>query len=186
MRTRTTAVAGALAATALTTVLTAAPAHAQAPFGDGTHQVGTTVAPGLYRTLGGDFCYWARSSDASGEVGSIVANRFLLGGRTVVEVEATDAVLLTQGCGTWWPVVDGDAVPATTFGQGDLLVGRDIAPGTYTSPGGQDCYWSRSSDATGELASITANRIATGPVVVDIAADDVVFRSERCGTWTRQ
>lgn len=173
---------GALVAT----VVTAAPAHAQEPFTDGTYQVGTTLEPGLYRTLGGEGCYWARSSDASGSVESIIANRFMAGGRAVVEVEETDAVFLTQRCGTWWPVVEGDMVPMTTFEQGDHLVGRDIEPGTYTSPGGESCYWSRSSDASGELTSIIANQLATGPAVVEIDEDDVLFTSERCGTWTKQ
>lgn len=167
-------------------VVLAPPAQAQEPFGDGTYAVGERLAPGLYRTLGGPGCYWARSSDASGAVTSILANRFMAGGRAVVEVEATDAVLSTQGCGTWWPVVDGDMVPMTTFEQGDLLVGRDVEPGTYASEGGESCYWSRSSDASGSITSIVANHFGAGPVVVDVAAEDVVFRSEGCGTWVRQ
>ena len=172
------------------TVVGAAPAQAQAqpqgPFADGTYQVGASLAPGLYRTLGGPGCYWTRSSDASGSVGSILANRYMAGGRAVVEVQATDAVFSTQRCGTWWPVVDGDMVPMATFGQGDHLVGRDIEPGTYTAGGGQTCYWARSSDASGAVTSIIANHFGAGPVVVDIAEDDVVFRSEGCGTWVQQ
>ncbi len=184
MRTRSlhVVVAGAFAAS----VVTAAPAHAQPAFGDGTYQVGTSIEPGLYRSLGGPGCYWARSSDASGSVGSIIANRLMSGGRAVVEVEEDDAVFSTQRCGTWWPVVDGDVVPVTSFEEGDLLVGRDIEPGTYTSAGGESCYWSRSSDASGEVGAIIANQLARGPAVVDVDEDDVVFSSERCGTWTKQ
>ncbi|GIH05290.1 hypothetical protein Rhe02_33570 [Rhizocola hellebori] len=80
------------------------------------------------------------------------------------------------------------AQPDTTFGSGTLVVGKDVAPGTYqtvvptTSVG---CYWARLSDLTGELDAILANaNLEPGDMAtVTINPDDAGFTSSRCGTW---
>jgi zinc-ribbon domain len=46
-----------------------------ASFGDGTHQVGTNVQPGTYRTrVGSPNCYWERLKNFSGGINGILAN----------------------------------------------------------------------------------------------------------------
>lgn len=71
-----------------------------------------------------------------------------------------------------------------TFGQGQWIVGADIAPGTYRAPGSDACYWERLSGFGGSLGEILANDIAAGPVLVTIAPTDKGFNSHDCGEWT--
>lgn len=84
------------------------------------------------------------------------------------------------------PVAAAPAQPTVaSFGQGQKIVGTDIAPGTYrtrtASPG---CYYARLSGFGGTLGEIIANENANGPAVVTIAKTDRGFESNRCGTWT--
>lgn len=69
-----------------------------------------------------------------------------------------------------------------TFDDGTYQVGTDIEPGTYTTTGGDGCYWARLSDFSGETDAIIANDNAEGPAVVTIAPSDAGFTSSRCGT----
>lgn len=79
------------------------------------------------------------------------------------------------------------AGPATTFGDGQWLVGRDINAGTYRIAGPDDsglgsCYWERAKDASGELGSIIANDNPTGPA--DLTVNDGEYvKSQGCQTW---
>lgn len=68
--------------------------------GDGTFLVGEDIDPGTYRTDGGEFCYWARLSDTSGELESIITNGSAQG-PTTVTVSASDAAFETSGCSDW-------------------------------------------------------------------------------------
>lgn len=89
-----------------------APASAPAPvgppatsFGDGTYSVGTDIAPGTYHTTGPTAnspmgCYWARSSDNSGNTSSIIANNLGHGPATVT-ISPADASFQTDGCNRW-------------------------------------------------------------------------------------
>ena len=92
-------------------------------------------------------------------------------------------VVLLAACG---PSRDAARTDSAAPAPGSASARRDIEPGVYAAEGGPTCYWSRSSDASGAIASIVANHFGAGPVVADIAAEDVVFRSEGCGTWVRQ
>lgn len=77
------------------------------------------------------------------------------------------------------------AGPKTRFGDGQYRVGTDIAPGTYVAPGGRACYWERQATfGGGSLGDIIANDLSSGgQVVVTIAASDVGFETDGCGTW---
>ncbi len=79
------------------------------------------------------------------------------------------------------------AAPAavTIAGDGTYLVGSDVQPGTYKSPGGdgRPCYWARLKDASGN--AIIANNFADGPSVVTIAKTDAAFETSGCQTWTK-
>lgn len=72
-------------------------------FGDGWYAVGPHIAPGRYRSTGGDFCYWARLSGFSGEFSDLSAND-IVEGQTLVDIGPNDAGFQSSGCGTFEPV----------------------------------------------------------------------------------
>lgn len=78
--------------------------------------------------------------------------------------------------------------PATGFaGDGEYLVGEDIAPGTYKTEGPEDewgCYWERAKDASGEFESIIANNNLQGPGRVTLNKGEV-FKTNRCQEWKK-
>jgi hypothetical protein len=68
------------------------------PFTDGTYRVNVQIPPGLYYTPGNGGCYWARLSDLSGSLESIITNNFFLGSGQV-QVSPTDVGFeVTGGC----------------------------------------------------------------------------------------
>jgi len=87
------------------------PTPAPAPSGpaevatSGTYEVGVDLAPGRYKTAGPDqsdyipHCYYARRSDDSGELKSIIANDNLQGPGSVT-VKRGEFVEFTGSC-TW-------------------------------------------------------------------------------------
>lgn len=101
---------------------------------------------------------------------------------------AVAAVLALLGPAATVAARGAQAQPDTTFGSGTLVVGKDVAPGTYqtvvpaTSVG---CYWARLSDLSGELDGILANaNLEPGDMAtVTIKPNDAGFTSNRCGTW---
>ena len=71
--------------------------------GPGTHVVGRDIQPGEYRTdgpSGGTACYWARRSDTTGSLESIIANDNP-GGATTVTILPTDGAFETKRCKEW-------------------------------------------------------------------------------------
>jgi hypothetical protein len=71
-------------------------------FDSGTFAVGTQVAPGRWRSDGGDLCYWERLSGLGGGLDELVASAGVPGPTEVV-VAPTDAAFSSFGCGTWRP-----------------------------------------------------------------------------------
>jgi hypothetical protein len=175
------------AATAAASAPVKTPAPPKVPsFGDGVHQVGVDIQPGLYRTRQpSPACYWARLRDFSGGLDSIVANDNT-DGPAVVEILATDKGFRSERCGTWTQDVSAITPDRQHMGEGTFIVGTDIEAGTYRSSGGSGCYWEREANfAHGGVDSILANDNVDGPAVVTIAATDKGFKSARCGTWTK-
>jgi hypothetical protein len=72
-------------------------------FGDGTYIVGRDIAPGKYKSEGGDMGYWARLSGFTGDMGNILANANPQG-PTIVVIKPTDKGFQTSGNGTWTKV----------------------------------------------------------------------------------
>jgi hypothetical protein len=166
------------------TTTKAKPAPAGPSFGDGTYLIGKDIPAGIYRTKGDDGCYWEREHDLKGSLDSIAVNDNSEG-QVVVQILATDAAFKSDGCGTWH-LLPKTGPQVTSFGNGRYAVGIDIAPGTYKTAGGDGCYWERDSNLSyGGLTSIIANDNADGPAVVRIAASDKGFKTQDCGTWTR-
>lgn len=77
----------------------------------------------------------------------------------------------------------GPGVPE--FGEGTQLVGDDIEPGTYITPGTGDCYWERSKSFEHITDDIIVNSFGDKRPAVEIQPGDVMFSSSRCGKWTR-
>ncbi len=73
-----------------------------APFGDGTFQVGEEIAPGTWRSSeeAPDSCYWERLSGFSGELADIDAND-ISEAAAIVTIGASDVGFHSSGCGTW-------------------------------------------------------------------------------------
>jgi hypothetical protein len=80
---------------------------------------------------------------------------------------------------------------ASIHGDGTYMVGSDIAPGRYFSPGGVDdgdCYWERLSalDDSGDFSNIIQNSLSSGPQYVDIKASDMAFKTQLCKPWVQR
>ena len=75
--------------------------------------------------------------------------------------------------------------PNAIFGDGMMLVGKDIEPGTYRCDGrvGETLSWSRLRDASGEASSVIANYRGAGARHYVTVNDGEYFRSERSGGW---
>ncbi len=165
-----------------------------ASFGNGTHRVGTDIAPGTYRAPGGDACYWARLSGFSGEIDDVIANGGFNANPTVT-IASSDAGFETRGCGTWTKAGSTSESSESqsssgsqrstnaSFGDGTHRVGTDIAPGTYRAPGGDACYWARLSGFSGEIDDVIANGGFNANPTVTITSSDVGFETRGCGTW---
>ncbi|WP_406499200.1 hypothetical protein OG936_31045 [Streptomyces sp. NBC_00846] len=86
------------------------------------------------------------------------------------------------------PKKTAPAGPATSFnGDGEYLVGEDIAAGTYRTTGPDSsfgCYWERAKDASGEFGSIIANNNLNGPGRVTLNKGEY-FKTNRCAEWKR-
>lgn len=73
--------------------------------GDGVHEVGATITAGKWTTTapgGGYGCYWSRKKDASGEVGSIIANGFVpKGAPGITQIQPSDKFVEFSGGCRW-------------------------------------------------------------------------------------
>lgn len=165
---------------------TPTPAGPATTFGDGTHVVGTDIAPGTYRNSSSSAgCYWERLSGFGGTFDEIIANEFAEY-RQLVTIEETDVGFSSEDCGTWTqdlsPITSS---PTASFGDGMYLVGVDIAPGTWRNDGSSGCYWARLSGFSHQFADIIANEYSDSQQTVTISSSDVGFESDDCDTWQR-
>jgi len=72
-----------------------------ASFKGGTYIVGTDIAPGTWRSSGGDGCYWERLRGFSGSSEDIIDNDFA-DGAAIATIPRTDRGFHdTERCGTW-------------------------------------------------------------------------------------
>jgi hypothetical protein len=144
----------------------------------GTHMIGKDIQPGIYWGLAGEglfgSCYWARVSDLTGDLGSILANDNATG-QYYVEIKANDYAFET-GC----ELILLEHAPLQEVGDvlatGTYIIGRDIQPGTYQGQAGEEftdsCYWARLTDVSGDLGSIIANDNALGSYYVQVLESD--------------
>jgi hypothetical protein len=74
-------------------------------FGDGTFQVGSDVAAGMYETTVPTHsagCYWETEKSLGGSLSSVIADDNLdPGAAGVVQIAATDKGFTSRNCGIW-------------------------------------------------------------------------------------
>lgn len=79
----------------------------------------------------------------------------------------------------------GKLLSAVLFGDGEFLVGADFPAGLYESAGGPGCNWSRHAlRPDGSYGAVQENR-GGGDQIVQIAATDLVFKSDACNPWVK-
>lgn len=164
-----------------------APPPPRAPgFGDGIYRIGVNIGAGTYRTRSNvSGCYWERLSGFSGSFDDIISNDFT-NVSAIVTISPRDKGFHTSGCGNWTPLSPITKSRFAPFGGGTYVVGTDIAPGTWRSSGGADCYWERESGFSGTLDDVITNDLLDTPAIVSIATTDRGFKAtEDCGTWIK-
>jgi hypothetical protein len=78
----------------------------------------------------------------------------------------------------------------TVGGDGEYLVGQDMAAGTYKTAGSADtdldlpCYWERAKNSSGEFDSIITNGTPKGTARVTVNRGEV-FKSQGCKDWVK-
>lgn len=68
--------------------------------GDGTWLVGREVKRATYRSAGGEWCFWERLSNLSGEDSGVMSHGFVKGPQ-IVAMGPDDVAFSSQGCGQW-------------------------------------------------------------------------------------
>lgn len=87
-----------------------------------------------------------------------------------------------DGLGSWFGFGGGSAFPDTFSGDGVFLVGYDIDPGTYETPGRDGCIWTRVPEDF-YLEDVT--EMSPDAMEVTIEPGDFAFVSTGCADWTR-
>ncbi|MFE4836886.1 hypothetical protein ACFRAU_19680 [Arthrobacter sp. NPDC056691] len=150
--------------------------------GDGTYRVGTQIKPGLYKSTGGSFCYWARLRGFSGNVSDIKAN-YVGSGVAYVQILPGDVGFETRGCGAWTTVPSTGARATSITKDGIYRVGIDILPGDYYGYGtGDSCYMALLTGFGGTLNDIYDNYFGSAWIDVTIPSWAKGFEVHGCGT----
>jgi hypothetical protein len=68
--------------------------------GDGTWLIGKEIKRGTYRSEGGEWCFWERLRDLSGEPDGVMSKGFV-NGPQYVAMGPDDVAFSSQGCGQW-------------------------------------------------------------------------------------
>lgn len=100
--------------------------------GDGTFRTGVDLVPGVYRSQGGDSCYWERLRGFGGQTADIIANGAGILPQTVT-IAPTDAGFRSQGCAPWTLVTDGATTTTTSVA---LPAGAQACPPSSGPSGG--------------------------------------------------
>lgn len=154
--------------------------------GDGIHLVGTELAPGIWRTLGGgpgERCEWYKLGWAGDELISAGDGYDLdLPTPHVTRIDESDFAFVSAGCGVWTTAPELDDL--TEIPDGVFLVGSEIAPGLYRSDSPSPaCEWERRAiDEPYPSTSVVAlgGRLSE---LVEIDPRDEIFYTSGCGTW---
>jgi hypothetical protein len=74
----------------------------------------------------------------------------------------------------------------TSIGDGTWVVGKDIAPGTYSTQNAGYCTYDAMSSSGGGNRGKVSSGDSTGQVQVSIDPDVTTFTTHGCGTWVKQ
>ena len=158
-------------------------------FGNGTWAVPTELPAGRYRMIAdGTSCFWERLSGLGGTEGEVITRYF--GWETqIVDIKPTDKGFHSSLCNLWInDLTPRRANPSADWvSDGHLLVGSEIAPGTWRNSGmGDSCYWERLAGFRGGGIDTISSALTSGASTVRIAPTDVGFFAQAsCGTWTK-
>ena len=165
-------------------------------FGAGSYRVttplrSTQMPPGLWRSLGGANCTWTRYTNGSQVAGTNVRTN----GPQYMQLPDSDSSVSVGNCYPFWqqpgafvrPLVQ----PGSPFGDGDFLVGYEVATGTYvsTATAGQTCTWAVVQGFHGNTAGgnnpdiVRGTTTNKGAPTAIIRAGDFGFTSQGCGQW---
>ncbi|MEV0946942.1 hypothetical protein [Rhodococcus sp. NPDC049939] len=204
-----------IAAVASLALLTGGVANAQEsepPTFDGTdtHTVGTgeeEMAPGIYRTAGGENCNWMRIGAEEAELAEGKTSVADMAGAVIIE--ATDTEFKTSDCADWeW--VDSVPNPPTSVsssgivwntgslgnmladdidaGEGSHTVGDsdgDVTPGIYHNVSDETCTWERlGAEETAVSLGETFEPGMASTVIIE-ATDAKFTTTAGCGEWTK-
>jgi hypothetical protein len=166
-------------------------------FGQGSYTVGdplthTQMPPGLWRSLGGAECTWARIDNASR---GVVGRNIRTSGPQYMQLEGSDFGAAVGNCFAFWqqpgPFAKPAVQPGNPFGDGDFLVGFEVAPGNYrASSSGQQCTWAvvrgfHGKDRAGNNPDfVRGDTTSAASPVVQINSGDFGFTSQGCGEWS--
>lgn len=115
-------------------------------------------------------------------------------GTTATTPQATTVAPTTTDPSPWtsavaMPPTTAKSFPAPFFFNGIYVVGTDIEPGTYHTPGSStdtgECYWARLKDTTGDSGSIIANGSSQGQMTLTIKSTDAAVKSSGCSGWAK-
>jgi hypothetical protein len=116
-------------------------------------------------------------------------------GPAIVTIKPTDTFFTSEYCPTWTSDLSSLHPPLNTFGSGTLIVGIDVAPGTWRTGCGlacDKCIWQRLSGfgSGGGSGRDRGDIIASGgtqtyETIVTIQPTDRGFTSSFCGFWAK-
>lgn len=153
------------------------------------YTVGKDIFPGAYvsrpanpDSAGGN-CIWHRRQPGVPGVDYSEIHVQQDRARTVLIVLPTDTSVVFENCVAWVPL-RATSPSATSFANGLSVVGHHMRPGTYQSPGGNQCEW-RYWDKAVDWQTRVARGIDTRDTQrITVGAGHIVS-SHGCGTWTR-
>ena len=134
-------------------------------FSDGTYSVPARVPLGTYRNDGSGLCFVYKNGSTV-DYGS---------GQFLVQVDASWSVFRSTGCGTW--SLATSAGPLTSFPDGAYFVPGEVPPGAYRNNGSGLCFIYKYGSTVD---------YGSGHFLVQVDARWSIFRSNGCGTWSRQ
>lgn len=120
-------------------------------------------------------------------VGALIVIGVIIGGHPSSTSTRQPTGVVTSETAT--PTQAAATGPATAFGEGTYVVGKDIVAGTYhtpgLAPGGIGCSWERLKDTTGDSTSLITVGYTHGPATVTISSRDGAFETSGCDTWRK-
>lgn len=157
-------------------------------FGPGVYHIDVDILPGIYTASeNSGVCFWFSTRNFSYRPQDTQDVNIWRIGQPIVYISPSDIGFYSANCGMWTRAEEQKPPPPKlqSFQDGSYLVGRHIAPGTYTADSGDDtCFWYRTAPVLPIQGDDSGGFISQGHQVVTILPTDSAFWSEGCGTWS--